>query len=403
MKTKSNNLRFWIVLSFFSAFAFLSCIHGEDVKNDNEAEENLPATNKRHVLTSASDPAVFPLAVQDWDSCKVGKLMDRELRHISFTLKNITKAPVKILHTKSGCPCLKLDDPLVDYTLDAGKTFKVSLTIDGKRLTKGEISRIAYVEVEGYPLSVMPITGEVVNMWEFEPKQIIDLGEFYGDIPWKRSFKIKSKFEDPNVKLNQPAENNLFNLALTQTAPKEYLLEVTPKIPLPAQTIKYSVEFPVSGIENYGPVQVGIKGVRTEITFSLTPKRIIIPKKLLKDTEPFVVEAKIAKENPSENKRRSGRNRKASHGHSDEIHQQPVSVEEDAARPFNSIKTWETFVKDISITVPDTVKVEKIAKADGISIKIHIPKEYFDKGKTNMRVTALYKGKKIDVLTVILR
>ena len=384
----------------FSALAFMLTAHGE------EEEESLFA--KPYVLTEHQpDPQSYPLALENWDSCKVGRLMDAETRHLSFSLRNIAGKPVFIKAIKAGCPCIKLDKPLEKISLAPGQSVKTEFTISARKIKKGPFNRPVIVETEGAPIATVSVTGENVEMIDFSPAPAIDLGTFIGDVPWKRTVTIVSLLDDDSLKILPPPSHALLNVVLTKEAPKQFKVEISPKGTLPKKQNKVALLFPVEGIPNYDSVEIGLLFEPTGWKFQAENAKLTINKAETNLAEPCVVEGKLvlAKAPPKQPPKHYW-------GHKppkDHLENNPniavVSVadnEENKAHPFSSPETWKPHLEKVVFPyLPENVKAEKIPSNGGIILKFTLPAGFFTEERTSLRVPVTYNGSPVATLSIV--
>ena len=133
----------------------------------------------------------------------------------------------------------------------------------------------------GMQWAKMGVLGEVQQSIDYDPSICIDLGAFYGDVPFKRTYRLKSRFEHDDLKLLQPQDNPLFNLSVKKTAPKTFEIEVTPKkLPLPTQRLREKFIIPVTGVDKFGPVAIAMKGYIIARKLMFTQRAIILKKEV---------------------------------------------------------------------------------------------------------------------------
>ena len=92
----------------------------EPNEDDNEPKQ------KWHVISS-EESSDFPLISVGGESCLTLDLYDMETRKLNMSLKNITKAPVKIMGIIPGFPCLSLQAPIENATVEPNASLPVNL------------------------------------------------------------------------------------------------------------------------------------------------------------------------------------------------------------------------------------------------------------------------------------
>ncbi|MBR4675232.1 MAG: hypothetical protein IKP00_12265 [Victivallales bacterium] len=348
-----------------------------------------------NLLQTHPDPAIYPLTLLEGDALKKITIMDREVLPLSGTLKNISDKPVKIVSIRGNCSCLKLDT-YNDILLSPGNTLKLNFTLDAKILQKdddNDFERKIIVRTEDFPPTFASVMGTVKNMFSFEPAQVIDLGEFIGDVSsWKRSIHIKSVFPQEKLALKAPENNRFFNLAITQSSPQDFLLEITPKSPFPINVIKEILEIGVEGIPNYGPLQVVVLGKPQGVHFVLLMKNKSVKReKIQDDTLEFDVPITLRSFQSNVHDRRSFRRQNKP---TIPIANLPVRDDEEKVRPLDKPESWLAFIKDISTqTLPAGVKITLLPDTDGIKAHFMLEPQFLKNESAEFRAIFQYKNK----------
>ena len=355
--------RFCVAILFLFFAPLFSQDKEENVKRPKQSDQI-----ENH-LQSPPDSSVYPLTLLEGDALKKITIMDRELLPLSGTLKNISDKPVKITTIRSNCSCLKLDT-YNDVTLKPGESLNLRGSLDARILKKDEdndFERKIFVMADGFPPTFASVKGTVKNMFSFEPAQVIDLGEFIGDVSsWKRSVQIKSIFPQDKLSLTPPEKNKFFNLAITQSSPQEFLLEITPKSPFPINVIKEVLELDVKGIPNYGPLQVVVLGKPQGVHFVLQMNNKVVKREKIQADTPieFDVPMALRTSQPNVHDRRALRRKNPS---TIPIANLPVRDDEEKVRPLDKPESWQPFIKDIATqNLPDGVKITLLPDKDGI-------------------------------------
>ncbi len=360
-----------------------------------------------HQLTECNDAKVYPLAPVNWDSCKDVKVYDRQVLKLHFDLKNISDKKLKINFIKSTCPCLSLEKEFSDIELAPGGVVSVDFTLDGKHLKIGPFNRLFLIDVEGFKEATMKVSGENFKAVDFEPKQILQLGRFVGDVPWKRTVTIVSLLDDDRVKSLPPAPHELLNVVVTKAAPKRFKVEISPKGALPFKKNKIVLQFPVEGIPNYGPAEVGVLFEPTGWKLQAENATITINKAEAKLDEPCVVEGKLvlAKAPPKKVTTHFWGNKPPNDPLENNPNVAVVSVadnEEKKAHPLSSPETWKPLLDKIVFpALPENVKAEKIPSNGGIVLKITLPAGFFNEERKFVGIPVNYNGSQITTLSIV--
>ena len=367
---------------------------------EEDAQELVPAPKGKpnYVLTMGIIPEGYPLAIKEKNASAVGTLQEYEHKPVLFTLKNISDKTIKITHVESTCPCLELAAPIQDKTLAPQAELPVHFTINTTHLGYGRFDRVLMVAVDGFPVVKMGVLGEVQQSIDYDPSVCIDLGAFYGDVPFKRTYRLKSRFEHDDLKLLQPQDNPLFNFTVKKTAPKTFEIEVTPKkLPLPAQRLREKFVIPATGVDKFGPVVIAMKGYIVARKLMFAQRSVILKKAELEDDKPVSITAE-AVVFPIEKQYRQTKEAKPKL-----VTKQPVSVEESQLRNLEQLKTWEELAKDVTTGfLPENVTVEKVPFEKGIRFNIVFPPGFFTTRKSFAFSPALGKSR-IGTLQVLVR
>ena len=250
MMNRHFDLTRWILVLTASIIPFMAMAQQTDDDENNTEEELVPQPKGKpnYVLTMGIIPEGYPLAIKEKNASAIGTLQEYGRKPVLFTLKNISDKTIKITHVESTCPCLELAAPIQDKTLAPQAELPVHFTVNATHLGYGPFDRVLMVAVEGFPVVKMGVLGEVLQSIDYDPSVCIDLGAFYGDVPFKRTYRLKSRFEHDDLKLLKPQDNPLFNITVKKTAPKTFEIEVTPKkLPLPVQRLREKFVIPVEG------------------------------------------------------------------------------------------------------------------------------------------------------------
>ncbi len=360
---------------FVVLFNLFPLLQAEGVQQDDEevsADESVTAK-----------PGI--LQVFDADSLQMGKMLDREQRDFSFRLRNGQAKPLRLKRVRVNCPCLNLQEvPPAELTLAPGDECQVKGRMDAGKLKVGKFNRTVLVEVEGEELQLVHITGESIQMLDFEPGPGIDLGTFAGvDVPWSRTIHIKSRFTgDQVLELLPPPPSENFEYHLEKLSATEYRFEFKPKLPLPRGRLKHLLDIPTRGIERYGSVQVGLFGTVTGWQLAMDKRSLVIDLKKAQAGQSHVCEVKIihrTKESMRGDSRRLTRIAREKKKAETQESVQLVSEEETAADSLNKLETWQKIAADIRLNLPEEVALEKVPQADGIMLKMTFPENYFAK------------------------
>ena len=382
--------------------AVLFCLILASACPSAHAEEEKP-----HELTSANDVNVYPIAPVNWDSCKDVKLYDRQFMKLHFELKNISDGKLKVNAVIPACPCLSLEKEFTSVELAPGGAIPVDFKINAGKLKLGAFERYFVVEVEGHKNATMRVNGTVAKPMKFEPNQILQLGRFIGDVPWKRTVTIVSLLEDDSLKILPPAPNALLNVVVSKVAPKQFKVDISPKGTLPKKQNKVALLFPVEGIPNYASVEIGVLFEPTGWRFQAENAKLTIDKAETNLAEPCVVEGRLvlAKAPPKQPPKHYW-------GHKppkDPLENNPsiavVSVadnEENKAHPLSSPETWKPHLDKVAFPyLPENVKVEKVPSNGGIVLKFTLPGGFFNDERTSVRVPVTYNGSPVATLSIV--
>ena len=400
MMNRQFDLTRWILL-LLASFLPLATMAEETADDENKVEEELlpqPKGKPNYVLTMGIIPENYPLAIKEKNASSIGTLQEYEHKPVLFTLKNISDKTIKIMHVESTCPCLELAAPIQDKTLAPQAELPVHFTVNATHLAYGRFDRVLMVAVEGFPVVKMGVLGKVQQSIDYDPSVCIDLGAFYGDVPFKRTYRLKSRFEHDDLKLLQPQDNPLFSFSVKKTAPKTFEIDVTPKkLPLPAQRLREKFIIPVTGVNNFGPIAIAMKGYIVARKMMFTQRAIILKKADLEDDKPVSITAE-AVVFPIEKQYRQTKEAKPKL-----VTKQPVSVEESQLRNLEQLKTWEEFAKDVTPGfLPENVTVEKVPFEKGIRFNITFPAGFFTTRKSFAFSPTLGKSR-IGTLQVLVR
>ena len=364
-------------------------------------EENAPKQSW-HVIGSEETPD-FPLVSVGGESCLSLKLYDMETRKLNISLRNISKAPVKIKAIIPGCPCLSLQSKIEDATVAPNALFPVEFTINAKKLKSGAFDRFFYVQLdERENPAKLPVKGEITELLKYSPNQVIQLGTFVGDVPWTRTFTIESTLEPDKITIRQPENQQLLKVEVQKESPTIFKVVVSSKGKLPAKKLKEVIELPVEGVPNYGPAEVAVIGVVTGWDLSLEKDAFVLAKNRIDHEKPTVIETKMIfkSEKPAKPSRRHRAN--AAKHDNPMITLLPVADnEEKQARPLSSPDSWKPLINDISIdNIPENVKLEKIPSNGGIVLKITLPPGFFKSSKPFLNLPVKVRNNIISMLKV---
>lgn len=324
------------------------------------------------------------LRLADADFINIGKIMDREWRDFSFTLSNTQKRPLKVLKLRANCPCLDITEPVINKVLQPDEGFTGKARINATKLPLGEFHRLLIVEVENEELQLISLRGESVPMLEYEPAQTIELGSFAGvNVPWKRRFKIKSRFPEGRLQLHEPKASAHFDYKLSSLSAQEFELEISAKMPLPVGRLRQIIDIPCSGVENYGPVQVALFGRVTGWKLALANKVMQLNPQEADDKGRICGEVKLSladeKARGLRMQRMLGRGSTQKKSTKNLPNMQPVSNEEEETDPLDSLETWKSISEELSIDLPEGCELQKTPQPDGVILKLSFTKELLAK------------------------
>jgi len=303
-----------------------------------------------------------------------------------------------------NCPCLSLQEAPAELTLAPGAECRVKARLDAGKIKASKFDRVIMIEVEGEELQLVHVTGERVQMLDFEPAPGIDLGTFAGvDVPWSRTIRIKSRFAGNQVlELLPPPENENFAYKLERLSPTEYQLEFTPKLPLPKGSFKHIVDISTRGVERYGAVKVGLFGTVTGWLLALDNPTLLIDLKTVQPGKSFTREVKVlAKSKEGIDRRRRISPAARTNVSADKLaNVQLVSAEEEVAGSLNKLETWEKIATEIEMAFPTGVTLEKIPQEDGLVLKMTFPEDFFSQ-RLRSTVQVSFQKKVIDRLRIV--
>ena len=326
-----------------------------------------------YILTSNKVPEGYPLKLKETHGGNIGVIYDYHHKPFVYTLKNISDKPVKNITVKSTCHCITLDSPIENRTLAPDEELPVNFTISGANINIGKFDRMILVIVEGFPNVRLAVMGENTALIDFDPAVCINLGEFHGFTPFKRTFIIKTRLDDDKLQLGQPEENQYFDTKFTKTAPQTYTLEVSSKKrQFPIGRIGEKILIPATGVEHYGPVFVGLKGRVYPPRFRFEKSKITIEPQDIPQNGPYKTSFEVKLLSLPKLRQISMQSS------SNLVAPQPVSIEENQQTDIlNKIETWQLFANDMTfVGIPDGVTVEKIPRSNGLDIQLTISENY---------------------------
>ena len=400
MMNRHFDLTRWILVLTASIIPFMAMAQQTDDDENNTEEELVPQPKGKpnYVLTMGIIPEGYPLAIKEKNASAIGTLQEYGRKPVLFTLKNISDKTIKVNHVESTCPCLELAAPIQDKTPAPQAELPVHFTVNATHLGYGPFDRVLMVAVEGFPVVKMGVLGEVLQSIDYDPSVCIDLGAFYGDVPFKRTYRLKSRFEHDDLKLLKPQDNPLFNITVKKTAPKTFEIEVTPKkLPLPVQRLREKFVIPVEGIKDFGPVAIAMKGFIVPRKFMFKNRSVILKKAELEDGKPVTVTAE-AVVFPIEKQYRQLKEAKPKL-----VTKQPVSVEESQLRNLEDVKTWQELMKDFTPGfLPEGVTAEMVPFDKGIRFNIVFPAGFFT-ARRSFAFSPTYGKSRVGTLQVLAR
>ena len=353
-------------------FAFVSMSSGQ-VANDMAEQSEDEGRQEIYILTSNKVPEGYPLKIKETHGGNIGVIYDYHHKPFVYTLKNISDKPVKNITVKSTCHCITLDSPIENRTLAPAEELPVNFTISGANINIGKFDRMIMVSVEGFPNVRLAVFGENTALIDFDPAVCINLGDFHGFTPFKRTFIIKTRLDDDKLQLGQPEANPNFDTKFTKTAPQTYTLEVSSKKrQFPIGRLAEKIMIPAKGLEHYGPVFVGLKGRVYPPRFRLEKSRITIEPKDIPQNGPYKTSFEVQMLDIPKLRKSSQQNSTKL------VAWQPVSLEENQQTDIlNKIETWQLFADAVSfVGIPDGVTVEKIPRSNGLDIQLTISENY---------------------------
>ena len=370
-----------------------------------EADDKPSSEDKslKNYLQAPPNPAVYPLTLIDGDKLKNLTIMDREVRPLSCTLKNISDKPVLVTRIATTCSCLGIKT-YTDITLKPGDTLPVEMTLFGRLVKKEEdgfFGKQFVVFTDNYVATFASVEGHVKNMLSFEPSQAIDLGEFIGDVnTWKRIITVNTLFNKEDISLKPTTENKFFIITSEKKGKDTFDVIITPKTPFPINAIRETILMEVVGMPNYDPIPIKVYGSPKGINFVITSKGCTIHKSRLNLDEPATFKTKVSLATLLPQKERAIPRRHASARKNPGL-LLPVSKEEDEARSFDNPDTWTRFIPDLSAApLPEGVKVDFTPDKGGITVTFTFSPVFLKSDKTRFSTIFKYKEKLIDYFDV---
>ena len=362
------------------------------------------SAQEAEVLPQSTESKQQLLSLPEGDFINIGKIMDREQRDFNFRLSNTQKRPLKLLRLRANCPCLSIAEPGIDRVLEPGESFEGKARINAAKLPLGEFHRLLLVEVENEELQLISLRGESVKMLDYEPTQTIELGSFAGvNVPWKRSFRIKSRFPEGRLQLHEPEANRFFDYKLSSLSADEFELEISAKPPLPIGRLRHIVDIPCSGVENYGPLQVALFGRVDGWKLALNKTTISLDTQMADEQGYLRGEVKLglADENAPSPRAQRARFRRTQREELDESQPnvQLVSKEELSSDPQLAVEAWKNIAQELSIELPEGAELQKIPLDDGVSLQLSFSQKLLT-DRPALTLMLRRKGKPLQRITV---
>lgn len=368
----------------------------EPNEDDNEPKQ------KWHVISS-EESSDFPLISVGGESCLTLDLYDMETRKLNMSLKNITKAPVKIMGIIPGCPCLSLQAPIENATVEPNASLPVNFTINSRKLKPGKFYRFFYVQLDGRELPAkLPVKGEIKELLKYSPNKVIQLGTFVGDVPWSRTFTIESTLEPDKITIKQPEIQQRLKVEVQKESPTTFKVVVSSQGKLPAKKLKEVIELPVEGIPNYGPAEVALVGVVTGWDLTLEKEAFVLAKNRIDHEKTTVIETKmILRSDKTAKPTRRHRSNAVKNDNPLITIQTVADNEEKQVHPLSSPDTWKSIMNDVSIdNIPENVTIEKTPSDGGIILKITLPPGFFKSSSPFLNLPVKVRGNTISMLKV---
>ncbi len=375
-----------------------------------EEEEVTPAPEHKPLqnhLQAPPNPAVYPLTLIDGDQLKNVSIMDREVKSLKCTLKNISDTPTFITRIATTCSCISLKD-YVNITLKPGETLQVEMTLRGRLIKKaanGLFIKQIVVFTDKYDATYASVEGYVKNMLSFKPAQAIDLGDFIGDVTtWKRIITIDTLFEQDDLSLKPPKNNIFFNIATEKKGKNSFDVIITPKNPFPIDTIKETILLEVEGLSNYDPIPIRIKGNPLGVNFVLDSHACTIHKSQLNLDEPFTFQTQMTLSSLSPKMNRRFISRRQFQGARSSSLLLPVSKDEDEERPLDNPDSWKRFIPNLSAKrLPKDVKVEFTPGEMGVIVTFTLEPTFLKRDNPTFTALFQYKEQRIGFFEVIVQ
>lgn len=385
-----NNMKTGLMKSLLAAFLLaLPCTYAQDEEDDYDIDKVEEQLNQPKYVINGPKPQLpenFPLLLTDDSGSKLDNLGDYEIRDKQFKLKNTSGKTLKLLGVVTSCSCIMLPSDFRNTEIPAGETFTLPYQAVGSKMKPGSFTKDIYFRVDGWPPVKLTVTGEIVCKVESVPYLVMQLGTFYGDVPFKRTFAFTSHFDHDDLSLEAPADDDLFHFTMKKTAPKQFELTLEPKtLPMPFGPILNSYQLAVKGVKGYGPLQIGLKGDVTTLKMVMDARKHVLHLPKPEDGEAYRHTAQVLSLNivrGVEGGGKRSRNRKAreEEGKSSKYW---VANEEKAVHDYTQVATWEKLIDQLTVDgMPEGIQIEKKAIAGGYELTFVFTPAFFAAGKT---------------------
>lgn len=334
----------------------------------------------------------------------LGKLMDRERRQFTVTLRHAGDKPLAIEQIRSTCPCLEIVNAPQPFSLAPGAELTIDALLKANVLSPAPFGRLIMVNVTGYDPYFAKVVGEIIKNVSFDPAPVIDLGSFVGQTTsWTRTVTLKFDFpEGKQIVLEQPGESKLFALALSSPAPNTFTVAATPKLPLPTGKLNEVITLPTRGVEGYGPVQIAFRGAVTGWDVTVAERTVTVDTAKIEPGNALAAEVTIIPRSEAPLGRNQGR-RFGGHSHAkndDRVAGKHVENEEQAAGELKSKATWQEIAKAIKAELPAGCTAAIVPEDTAIKLRLTFPEQFFAQRK-KYSATILYGKKVIGRLTIV--
>ncbi len=367
-----------------------------------DAQQSQAAVSPTEKPVSQNQP---PLQLPD-NAAEVdlGKLMDRERRQFTVTLKHTGEQPLLVEQVRSTCPCLEIVEAPKQVTLLPGQDLTLNALLKANVLAVGKFGRLIMVNAKGYDGYFIKVIGEIVRNVSFEPAPVTDLGSFIGQATsWTRTVTLTFEFpEGKQIVLDQPEESKLLAITLSSPAPNTFTITATPKLPLPTGKLNDIITLPTRGVDGYGPVQIAFRGTVTGWDVTIAERTVTVDTAKVEPGKSSTAEVAIIPRSEAPQSRGLAR-RFGAHTHAkhdDRVAESHVENEEKTAGEMKNQAAWQEIAKAITAELPAGCTWEAVPENECIKLRLTFPEHFFAQRKRYPAIVK-YDNKTIGRLTII--